>query len=77
MAKKQDDLRENLKLEKIYKEVKDEALKAILETIATTSSKMIREELERALSNEQVVSNVKNNLMPYLYAACLLSFAGA
>jgi ribosomal protein L12E/L44/L45/RPP1/RPP2 len=72
----EEDLREDPQIEAVYKQIKFEALKAIVETIATTSSKLIISEFERALQNDHIIANVKNNLMPYLYTAGLLSFSG-
>lgn len=70
------DLKEVPEIEEVYSEVKFEALKAIAEMISETSSKLIITELELALSNKDVVVNIKNHIMPYLYAAGFLSFAG-
>lgn len=71
----EDDLVENPETARVYKDIKYEALKVIVETISATSSRLIINEFQKALSNKEMIANVKNNLMPYLYTAGLLSFA--
>lgn len=61
-------------VEMIYKNVKFEALKVIVETTAATSSRLIISEFQQTIQNREIVSNI-SGLMPYLYAAGFLSFA--
>jgi ribosomal protein L12E/L44/L45/RPP1/RPP2 len=70
------DLREDKNIERVHEAIKFEALKAIVETISSSSTKLIIYEFEKALEKEQVASHISHNLMPYLYTAGLLSFAG-
>ena len=72
----EEDLSENPDSETSYEGMEYEALKAIVATITSSSSKLIVNELHRIMATKQVAANAKNNLMPYLSAAALLSFSG-
>ncbi len=72
----EDDLGESEELETTAKGIEYEALKAIIETISASSSKLIISELHRVMADKRITANANKGLVPYLYASALLSFSG-
>ena len=62
--------------EEIAAESGYEALLAVLGAIGDTSSGIISFGLRKALQEEGIKRNLKNGVMPYLYAAGFLSYVG-
>ena len=53
-----------------------EGIGAIVEQMGASSKKLIMLKLMELLSSKDVASTIKSGVMPYIYAAGLLSFAG-
>jgi ribosomal protein L12E/L44/L45/RPP1/RPP2 len=62
--------------EQLLGERKYEAIEAILKDISLTSSEMIMHSLSGVLRDRDVVDLLKHGMLPYIYAAGFLSFAG-
>lgn len=52
------------------------SLKVIVNAVSTSCSRIILSELKKLLGTPEVNSRMKNGIMPYIYAAGFLSFAG-
>ena len=62
--------------EQVLGERKYEAIEAILSDISATSYKLIMHSLSTVVKNREVDELIKHGIMPYIYAAGFLSFAG-
>ena len=52
------------------------ALRATLDSLASTSSEYMSSALKQLMENDEIKAHIKQGIMPYIYAAGLLSFAG-
>lgn len=76
MAGSDDNIAEMLKPTSAYREVKYTALKAILKAVSSSSLQIVLDQFERAMENSEIRANFQNGIVPYLYVAAFLSFAG-
>jgi ribosomal protein L12E/L44/L45/RPP1/RPP2 len=51
------------------------ALRVVVDSLASASAEYISSALKRLLESDEIRAHVKEGIMPYLYAAGLLSFA--
>ncbi len=65
-----------IKDQKLYYEAGYLALKAIINSVATSSQNEMLIGLRSALEDKEIIDNTENGIMQYLYAAGFLSFAG-
>ncbi len=64
------------KLQSTYIEAKYSTLNAIINAVTASSASIIMAELKKILDDKEIQSNLNEGIMPYIYAAGFLSFAG-
>ncbi len=60
----------------IGEEIRYSTLKVIINAVAQTSAQIVANEFVRAMGSSKVKGRIDESIMPYLYAAGFLSFAG-
>ena len=63
-------------LESAYIEAKYSTLNAIINAVTTSSANIIMAELRKLLEDKDIQASLSEGIMPYIYAAGFLSFAG-
>jgi ribosomal protein L12E/L44/L45/RPP1/RPP2 len=59
-----------------YVQARYATLEAIINSVTSSSAKLIMLELRKVLSDKEVQESLTEGIMPYIYAAGFLSFAG-
>lgn len=62
--------------QQLHRDIRFTTLQATLKAVTDTSYEIVMNSFSKILDDSDVIANVKNGFMPYIFAAGFLSFAG-